>query len=157
MFQGFQLDAFQQYLYGYRVSTKLNAVAIVWYLLSHDSGLLAEVPISRIRASDLPLKTQLPAITIRQRDGFSYAPVDGSSANFWTETVEVMVMADNYPDVKTILRLVQAALPLSRGSVNGTYCDSVLDDLVGPDIYDIQTNIYSQSQQFKVKYTTNDF
>ena len=57
-----------------------------------------------------------------------------------------------YALAKQMLALVIAALPLSRGTVNGFVCDGILPDLEGPDLYDHETLIHSMSHDFFVTF-----
>lgn len=129
----------------------MSGVAIVRYLLANDAGVLAQVPAARIMAGGLPLDTVIPAIIVKQILGNDYHTI-AVNDGFRTDRVEVEVLSDTYPKQKTIMGLIRAALPLSRGTVNGFNCDSVLSDLIGPDTFDQSTNIYSQTQDFVVKF-----
>lgn len=132
----------------------MSGVAIVRYLLAHDADVLAQVPAARIKSGVLPVKTTLPAISIKQVSATSRNTVAMNEASYlWTERVQVTVLAKSYPAKKTILDLIRAALPLSRGTVNGYNCDSILDDVEGPDLDDPALTIFEQSQDFIVKFS----
>lgn len=132
----------------------MSGVAIVRYLLANNNGVLAQVPAARIQAGILPLATVLPAISLKQVSGISRNTVAMNSQKYlWTERVQVTVLAKDYPAKKTLLGLVRAALPLSRGTVNGFDCDSILDDIEGPDLDDAETGIYEQSQDYMVRFS----
>ena len=131
----------------------MSGVAIVRYLLANNTTLTAAVPSARIMAGVLPLNTLLPAISVLEIDGFPRLNVamTGTQRQI-VERVQVTVLTKDYPSKKTILALVRAALPLSRGTVNGISCDSVLPDLIGPDLDDPDTGIYSQSRDYMVRW-----
>ena len=131
----------------------MSGVAIVRYLLSVNAPLIAVVPATRIAAGVLPLNTELPAIGVKEVDALQYLTVSMSSANrHMAGRVQVTVLAKTYPSKKQILALIRDALPISRGTVNGISCDSILPDLVGPDLDDPESIIFEQSQDFMVRW-----
>lgn len=135
------------------VSTDLCGVAIVRYLLAHHAPLLDMVPSTSIVSGDIPIDTALPAIGVRQISGWAHKTISmDSAATRWRDRVQVSVLADNYPEKKAILAMVDQALPLSRGIINGVYCDSIRKDISGPDLDDIETGIFEQGQDFMVYY-----
>lgn len=132
----------------------MSGVAIVRALLADDAALTAAVPAARIFAGAIPLNTPLPAISITQASGRQRNTVAMNEAKrMVTERVQVTVCAKSYPLQKAILALARAALPVSRGTVNGFECDSVLPDAEGPDLYDPTAVIYEQSQDFFVRFS----
>ncbi len=131
----------------------MSGVAIVRYLLAHDVNLLAEVPAARIMPGVLPLKTTLPAISIKSVDATPRRPVDASSTkNLVIERVQVTVLTKDYPKKTTLLNLIRDALPVSRGTVNGFRCDSILPDSDGPDLDDPETPVFERSRDYIVKW-----
>ena len=69
------------------------------------------------------------------------------------ERVQVTVIAGTYPSQKAVLALVRAALPRSRGTVNGCAVDSILPDVEGPDFSDPDAGLYIGSLDYVVTYT----
>lgn len=131
----------------------MSGVAIVRYLLANNAGVTAQVGASKIKAGDLPLNIVAPAISVKQSGGTQRKTVAMASAKEqWTDKVQVEITGLTYPSVKTILRLVLDALPLSRGTINSYDCDSILAAATGPDLYDSATGLYSQIQDFDVVY-----
>ncbi len=136
----------------------MSGVAAVRYLLAHDASLLALVPAARIMAGALPLGITLPAISVTTVSDLTRLTVAMTeSTRFVTERVQVDVLAGDYPAVKVILDRVRDALPGSLtalgGTVNGMACDSILPDTTGPDIFVDNPKIYTQSQDFMVRYS----
>lgn len=132
----------------------MSGVAISRYLLANNATLIAAVPAARIIAGALPLNTVLPAISITQISGNERKTVAMSETKkFIAERVQITVFAKTYPLQKSLLKLVRSALPISRGTVNGYDCDSVLPDSEGPDIYDPVADIFEQSQDFFIKFS----
>lgn len=131
----------------------MSGTAIVRYLLAADATLIATVPAARIQSGTLPLDTALPAISVTQISGQQHNNVAMASASFIvTHRVQVTVMAKTYPQVKSILALVRAALPHTRATVNGFNCQKIIPDTEGPDLYDQQGLMHSQSQDYMVGF-----
>jgi hypothetical protein len=133
-------------------------------LLANAAAITAVVPATRIMAGDLPLNTVLPAIAVTE---ISSVPLNmirvNESPKMHTERVQVSVLCKaseikppppgtGYPGVKALLKLVLAACPSQRGTVNGVAVDSIVPDTEGPDLSDDATALYSQSRDFIVKY-----
>ena len=66
--------------------------------------------------------------------------------------VQVTVMAGQLRNAEIRPGLVRAALPRSRGSVNGVAVDSILIDTEGPDFTD-EAGLYMGSIDYRVTYT----
>ncbi len=131
----------------------MSDVKAVRYLLAHDSALLAAVPEAKIMAGAIPLGTELPAICVNHISTMERNTVSMTDAGVMaTARVQVTVQAKTYPDQKAILDLVRKALPNMRGSVNGVAVDSILPDIVGPDLRDDEAVIFMQSRDFIVKF-----
>ena len=131
----------------------MSGVAIIRTLLAANSAVIAAVPSTKIMAGVIPLGTVLPAISIAHISGTTRNTIAMNDAKtFCTDRVQVTVLAKTYPQQKALLALVQAACPNTRGTVGGIACDSVLDDVCGPDIFDADATIYFQSQDFIVKF-----
>lgn len=131
----------------------MSGVAVIRHLCANNASLIASVPASRITAGVLPLGTDLPAISVLKVSSVQRKTVSmAASSYYWTERVQVTVMAKTYPAVNSIMALVRAACPVSHGTVNGFNVQSVLIDSEGPDFYDPDAVIYSQSLDFLVSY-----
>lgn len=131
----------------------MSGVAVIQYILSHNAPLTAVVAAAKIVGGILPLKTELPGISVASVDDFPRIPVDApGTARFITERVQVTILAKTYPSKMSILELVRKALPVSRGTVNGVLCDSVLFDSSGPDQDDAELQIYTKSRDYIVRW-----
>lgn len=131
----------------------MSGTGIVRHLLANSAGLTASVPAARIQSGVLPLNTTLPAISVTQISGQQHNNLAMASASYLvTQRIQVTVLAKEYPQVKSILALVRAALPLSRGTVNGFICDAVLPDAEGPDLYDQQLLTHVSSVDYMVTF-----
>ena len=132
----------------------MSGVAVVRFLLANNAALFAVVPAAKIMAGVVPLNTVLPAISVMEVSGVPRNTVEQSEPKkFITERVQVSVLAKTYPEQKSILALVRAALPTSRGTVNGVAVDGILPDVEGPDFYDDSLVIYMGSQDFFIRFT----
>ena len=140
----------------------MSGVTVVRFLLANNAQVLAVVPATRIMAGDLPLNTVMPAIAVTE---ISSVPLNtirvNESPKLHTERVQVSVLfkgpqgspaGTGLPGVKALLKLVLAACPSQRGTVNGVSVDSIVPDIEGPDLSDDATALYSGSRDFIVKY-----
>lgn len=131
----------------------MSGVAVIWQLLKANEPLTEVVPVANIKAGVLPLNHPMPAISIKSVDTLPRLTVEGNNTNaFVSERVQVTVLASSYPIKKDILALVRKALPLSSGIVGGIKVDSVLRDVLGPDLDDPETGVYEQSVDYFVRW-----
>lgn len=140
----------------------MSGVAVIRSLIAANTAVLAVVPASRIIAGDLPLLTVLPAISITQVSSIPLNLLRTNGANkLHTDRVQVSVLfkgpqgtpsGTGYPGVKALLKLVLAACPSQRGTVNTFAVDSIQPDMEGPDLSDEATSLYSGSRDFIVKW-----
>jgi hypothetical protein len=138
----------------------MSGVSIIRYLLANNGDLTAVVSAAKISAGVLPLNTALPAISVTKVSANQHNTVSMSSIAYdCDERVQVTVLTKSsssvsgYAQQQQILNLVRAACPLSLGLVNGFDCQGVLPDLEGPDLFDQNVGVHSQSQDFMVSYT----
>lgn len=126
-------------------------VKAVRHLLVNNVGLVAVVPASKITAGPIPQGTALPAIGVMHISTVRRQGVAESAVHYAQARVQVTVMAPTYPLQKSILALVRAALPRSRGTVNGVKVDAILPDLEGPDFAN-EEGIFMGSHDFIVLF-----
>jgi len=140
----------------------VSGVYVIRALLANAAAVTSVVPATRIMAGDLPLNTVLPAIAVTQ---ISSVPMNllkiNDSPKMHTDRVQVTVLfkgsegtpsGTGYEGAKALLKLVLAACPSQRGTVNGFAVDSIIPDIEGPDLSDDTTALYSQSRDFIVRY-----
>lgn len=131
----------------------MSGVAVIRHLLASNATLIGQVPAAKIMAGPIPINTALPAISVAQVSGMQRNIVGMNAAKYMaTDRVQVTVMAATYPLQKSILALIRAACPNTRGTVNGVDCDSILPDVEGPDFRDDTAAIFMQSLDFIVKF-----
>lgn len=129
----------------------MSDVKAVRYLLSNNATLNAQVPAARIIGGVLPQGIELPAISVTHVSTVRPQMVNAAS-KLCVSRVQVTVMAGSYATQKSVQALVRAALPRSRGSVNGVAVDSILIDTEGPDFTD-EAGLYMGSIDYRVTYT----
>src|SRR3990172_8924322 len=140
----------------------MSGVAVIRSLLAGSAAITAIVPATRIISGDLPLNTVMPAIAVTQISSVLRLTLQMSETpKMHTDRVQVSVLfkgpegspaGTGYPGVKALLKLVLAACPNQRGTINGVDVDSILPDLEGPDLQDDETALYSGSRDFLVKW-----
>lgn len=132
----------------------MSGVAVIRHLLANDATLTAQVPAARIQAGVLPLNTSRPSISVTQISDLPMRIIRNTESGLMNiARVQVTVLADTYPLMKTLLALVRDACPSQRGTVNGVAVDSIATEAEGPDLYDHDTGIHEGSRDFLVRYT----
>ncbi len=134
----------------------MSGVSVCWYLLKTNSPVLAVVPATRIMCGDLPMNAVLPAISVKQISSVPFNLLKTNEANKQhADRVQVTAMfkgSGGYASLKAFMKLVLAACPSQRGTVNGITVDSIQPEMEGPDLYDPEGDIYSQSRDFIVRW-----
>jgi len=141
----------------------VSGVAVIRHLLANNAAVLAVVPATRIMAGDLPLNTAMPAITVTEISSVPFNTINVNELpKMHTERVQVSALfkqslgtpaGTGLPGIKALLKLVLAACPSQRGTVNGVAVDSIVPDTEGPDLSDDATALYSQSRDFIVRWS----
>ena len=127
----------------------MSGTAIVRSLLAANGALIAVIPAARIFCGVIPINTELPAIAVTQVSGVQRNTLGMNASSYMvTDRVQVTVLAESYTLQKSYMALIRAALPNTRGTVNGFSVDSILIDVEGPDMLDFQ-----QSTDFMVRFT----
>ena len=137
----------------------MSGVAVIRHLLAANAAVYAVVARESIVAGDLPLNTVLPGISVKQISSVPHNLVNTNEANkLHTDRVQVTWLfkappaGTGYPGVKAMGRLVLAACPGQRGTVNGIAVDSIQPGAEGPDVSDPVEALYSCSRDFIVKW-----
>lgn len=129
----------------------MSDVRAVRYLLANNATLIAQVPAARIVIGVLIQDTALPAISVTHVSTVRQQMVAASSG-ICIARVQVTVMAASYESQKSVMALVRAALPRSRGVVDGVAVDNIIPDTEGPDFTD-EAGLYMGSIDYRVTYT----
>lgn len=131
----------------------MSGVAIIRALLVASGSMTAVVPQERIKASDLPIGTALPSISIIKVSGVDRHIVKTRHRPRVTERVQVTVMADGYPQKEIVINLVRAACADKVGAIAGYNAVSVITYDQGPDFTMGEgSGINMQVQDFSVSY-----
>jgi len=124
---------------------------VIYNLLSTNSPLIAQVPVSRIFAGTIPLGVTLPAVAYNFISGTKETAI-GLTTTKTRGRIQVTIAANTYPVVKQVMGLVKTACNNKQGTFNGVATDSVILDLVGPDFRDDEQNIHYQTVDFKIVF-----
>lgn len=140
----------------------MSGVSVIRYLLANNAPVTTVVPATSIMAGALPLNTVMPALQVTQVSSMPHNLIKTNEANkLHTDRVQVTALfkgeagsphGTGYPGVKAMMKLILAACPSQRGTVNSVVVDSIVPDLEGPDFYDDATDIHSSSRDFIVKW-----
>lgn len=130
----------------------MSDVKAVTYLLIHNAPLTGEVPIARIMPGVIPQGTPLPAVGITHISTLRRHAIAGTAKEFCTSRVQVTVKAGTYVKQKAIAKLIRAALPRTRGTVNNVDVDSIMHQLDGPDWVDDDASIFMQTLDYIVRF-----
>jgi hypothetical protein len=142
----------------------MSGVAVIVALLKANTPVTAVVPAARIMAGDAPIDTPKPLIVVTQ---ISSVPEGGQIRRnepnrVHSDRVQVSYLFDGpqadrsgtgYPGLAAMSRLVLAACPSQRGTINGVAVNSIESAGEGPDLSDAATGLYSRSRDFLVRWT----
>lgn len=129
-----------------------EAVPAVWYLLKSNAALIAVVPAARIFSGVIPSGTAAPAIGLQHISTTRRRSVTGGEDRLCFSRVQIDVFSETYPVLRQVMPLVRAALPRSRGTVNGVAIESIVFDTEGPDIVQADPALYLRSQDVLVTW-----
>jgi hypothetical protein len=130
----------------------MSGVAVARYLLANSAGLIAVVSADKIKPGHVSIETVYPAISLREISGTEYTIVKRGTNMLVTERVQITTYAATYPQLKAIIALIRAALPGTRGTVNGFSVDSVEYGNDGPYLYSDDPITHEQSLDYMVKF-----
>ena len=140
----------------------MSGVIVIRYLLKQSSAVTAVIPAANIMAGVLPLGTVLPGISLSQITSLPFNFIKTNEANkMHTDRVQVSVIlkteqgspqGKGWPGVKAALKLILAACPSQRGTVNGIAVDSIVPDIEIIHDEDPVDNTIEGSRDFIVKW-----
>lgn len=132
----------------------MSGVSVIYQALTGNASFVATIPATRIFAGPIPEDAVLPAVSIVSISGVPRNTVSmAERVRMVSERVRVVVHAKIYDDVGTVLELARLACPL-KPTVTGVDLDSILPDIVGPDIHYEDTDLHEQSRDFLVRWRT---
>lgn len=123
----------------------------IYNLLSTNAALTALVPVSRIFAGLIPLGSVLPSIAYNFISGTQQTAI-GLTTIKQRSRIQVTIASKSYPEVKQVMALVIGACNLQQGIFNGVETDSVIKDVIGPDLRDDEIGIFYQTVDFMVTH-----
>lgn len=118
------------------------AVQAVRYLLAHNSPLTAVVAATGIMPGPLPQNTRPPAIALELVSQVRLHMVASTATEMCRARVQITLATATYAALHDAMVLVRAALPRSRGSVDGVFIEGVLIDTEGPEFSDPDSGLY---------------
>lgn len=133
----------------------MSGAAIVRALLAQHQPLLELVPAVKVFAGTAKQGTPLPTIvctTVSENEQGTTAR--NLSRKMIRERVQVTVLVgDDYPLLKKILKATALGAGIHRGTVAGFRVNSVMPWGVGPEIPPASDRILEQSRDFMVTFT----
>lgn len=127
----------------------MSAEKVIYNLLSNDSPL--DSAVYGIFAGIIPIDNTLPAIAYNHVSSDEITAVAMSEIKMISR-IQITVAAKTYPEVKSVLDLVDKACNHKQGTFNGIATDSVIKMLVGPDFRDDEAGIFYQTIDFQLIY-----
>lgn len=127
----------------------MSAEKVIYNLLSNDSAL--DSAAYGIYAGIIPIDATLPAIAYNYISGDEITSI-GMAEIKMISRMQITVAAQTYPEIKTVIGLVDNACNHKQGTFNGVVTDSVIKMVVGPDFRDDDANIYYQTIDYQVIY-----
>lgn len=129
----------------------MSGSSIIRYLLKTNSNLIAVVPADRIKVGYIRQGMTLPAISVKKITGDQNNTLSMNNSPYLIQhRVQVTLAVKHGETVADIWALVRAALPVSRGTVNGFTCETISLDSEGPDLEDRQTQADTSSVDYLV-------
>lgn len=131
----------------------MDGVVAVRTVAIANSPLTSLVPAARIFAGPAPLGTPLPFVMLESISKNDLNIPSPAAQRFVMERVQATVVAQNYPQQKTIMRAVRRAIADQLyPAVNGISGVTIHTDSAGPDFYDDSYSGWRGSQDFMTKY-----
>ena len=136
--------------------------ALTWFCREHGIGVKEKVPAARIVVGELPLNTVLPAIDVSEVDSIPLNFIEpNQTPKMHTDRVQVRAQCKGPQSatagtgragLQALLRLILAACPNQRGSINGVAVESIVPDTQMIHPYDDIDLIHSGSRDFIVRW-----
>lgn len=141
----------------------MSGSAVVRYLLANAGAVTAVVPATRILDDDPPpANAVLPLIIVDQISGTPYNFIEPNQLpKMHTDRVQVSAKFKGQYGTPAgagkagcvaLLKLVLAACPNQRGTINGVVVDSIVPDLESAAIHDYEGDIWFKSRDFFVRW-----
>ena len=131
----------------------MSGVKVIRELLANDSRVLAVVPSDRVVAGVLRQRMSLPAITVHQVGDTEEPTLSRRTrSRLIRERVQVTVLANNWAEMKRVLKAVSLGPGVYTGLVKDVWVNSVLPLGANPEMPPEEDGIYEQSRDFMVTF-----
>jgi hypothetical protein len=130
----------------------MAGISVIFWMLKSDAALTALVPAERVCAGELPDGAIVPAISLHEISRVERHQVSALGNTLVTSRVQATAIADTYPDQERLVALMGAAVANLRGTVNGIPVDSIMRDIVGPDMRSLEPRRFMKSRDYIVKH-----
>jgi hypothetical protein len=131
----------------------MTGVDIIGDLLRADAGLIAIVPVDRIKAGQLPDNVALPALLVRLVSSIERLTLTRGSIVRATDRISVTVRAGNYRDQGAVIGMARSICAGRIGAVGGGTDVAILNAGTGPDVLG-PANSFEQTIDFRVTFNT---
>lgn len=141
----------------------MSGSAVIWYLLKTNSPVLAVVPVSQIMIGEAPIAKPKPLLLITQISSNPHnlirinetpkSHLDRVQVSAVLNTQEASPQGNGLSGVTSLLRLVLAACPSQRGTVNSVSVDSIIPAGQGPYLSSPEVFMVSGSIDFFVRWS----
>lgn len=133
----------------------MRAEKAVFNVLTTAAGLTALLGggAAGIYPAQAPLGAVFPCVVYMIVSGIHLPMIDAFSQYGYVKTrVSVVGIGKTYADVKNVLDQVRQALDNARGTFNTVVVVSSTVDTIGPDLYDGDLQLFSQSIDFQITF-----
>lgn len=129
----------------------MPGIIAVRYLLANNATLIAVVAAAKIKMEEGTQGIDPPLIELIDISRRRLQPVAQTATYLYTSRIQVNVLASTSAQRRSVLAMVLAALPQTRGTVNGVNVDSILYESHGPQ-FKTDTGIFVGSIDYFVKF-----
>jgi hypothetical protein len=129
----------------------MSAEKVIYELLKTNVALVAVVPVARMFSGVIPIGAVRPALVYNLVSDYEETAI-GLTTIKNRARVQVTAVADTYPAVKALAKLITTACNHRQGTYNGVVTDSVIKDGVSADYRDDVTGVFYSTVDFRVAY-----
>jgi hypothetical protein len=133
----------------------MRAESVVAYLLSQSAavaGYVGSGASARIYGGLAKQGAARPLVVYRKLTGVRDESQNAEQLNTVDATVEVIVVADRYEDLKNAGEEVRKSLAFQFGVIAGVQVTSIVCRDEGPDEYDPEEKVFGQSWTFDINH-----
>jgi hypothetical protein len=131
----------------------MSAIKVIRALLLADADVVAIVG-QRVFAGIVPQGSALPLLQLREVSRVERLTTGlTESTVLVTARVQVTALTKTYGSQKALLQAARLGAGAHTGVIAGVPVRAITRELFGPDMSDLETEIYEQSRDFKVIFT----